>query len=319
MGGSLKQNIEKEAYIDDEREALLGIVVGRKGVGKTHNTLMMLKEYVLVTPRRRILIIDVNGEFSRFPEISLSEVKNWCQSGVIEVRRITIFKKPEDAKLLINNKPLYFQPNGKMSLNEICNALYFILENFYGGLLLVEDINKYISDSLPNDLIGALCTQRHVGTDVIIHFQMIGKAGNPKIIANCNWIRFHKVFDKVQRHELKFGSLTEPLLIIEKMVDLKYAQAHINNKKGLYKNKSEFKKASSFHAFWDADDEKIKGNFSKMEFVYAVTQFLEENYKTKVAPKLKETSLFSGGSKYAKREDVIRGLIKDYIADYYGN
>lgn len=319
MGKQVIRNNETKSYVDDEREALLGIVVGKKGVGKTHNTLIMLKEYVMIAPRRRVLIIDVNGEFSRFPEICLSEVKAWCQSGVVEVRRITVFKKAEDSKLQMNNKPLYFQPNGKMSLNEICNALYFILENFYGGLLLVEDINKYISDSLPNDLIGALCTQRHVGTDVIIHFQMIGKAGNPKIIANCNWIRVHKVFDKVQRHESKFGSLTEPLLIIEKMVDLKYAQAHLNNKKGVYKDKKDFKKASSFHVFWDADEEKIKGNFSKLDFVYAITQFLEENYKTKVNPKLKETSLFSGGNKYQKREDVIRGLINNYIADYYGN
>ncbi|NOQ73073.1 MAG: hypothetical protein GQ574_13785 [Crocinitomix sp.] len=43
------------------------------------------------------------------------------------------------------------------------------------GMLLIEDITKYITDSLSGDLIGAICTQRHLSVDVFIHVQTVGK------------------------------------------------------------------------------------------------------------------------------------------------
>lgn len=57
-----------------------------------------------------------------------------------------------------------------MTLDDVANTLFIILETFRNGLLLVEDINKYISDTMPNDLVGAICTNRHIGVDNIIAF-----------------------------------------------------------------------------------------------------------------------------------------------------
>jgi len=322
-----KQELEQTAPSlpkDDEREALLGIAVGKKGIGKTHETLKMIKRYVLgdeaegIFPRR-VLIVDINNEFTRFRDIALSEIKAWCDSGVVEVRRISIFKHPQDAALQVNNKDIFYSSSGKMSLNEVCNSLYFVLDVFYDGLLLVEDVTRYVSDSLPADLVGALCTQRHVGADVIIHFQMLGKAGHPKVIATANWIRYHKVTDEVKTHEKKFGSYTEPLMIIEKIVDIRYSEAVKNRKTGVLKTKKDFKIASSYHVYWDADDEKIKGEFSKIEFLYAVTQYLQQNSKRLITPKLKETDLFSGALKYENRQAIVKEMLIKYLDEYYGN
>ena len=70
-------------------------------------------------------------------------------------------------------------------------------------MLLIEDINKYISDHLPNDLVGAICTNRHTNTDIIMHFQSIGRITS-KIWQNLNWLRFHKNNDSVERHKTSF-------------------------------------------------------------------------------------------------------------------
>ena len=48
------------------REALLGVAVGKKGIGKTYTTLQIIGQYIkggLNVKPRRALIIDVNDEF----------------------------------------------------------------------------------------------------------------------------------------------------------------------------------------------------------------------------------------------------------------
>ena len=309
---------------DDDREPLMGVVVGRKGIGKTFFTIAMIKEYVLGDKAegklpRRVLIFDVNNEFTQFRTIALKDIKRWSQVGRVEVRRVSVFKTQEDVDVKINNKIVYQTPAGKMTLKEMANCLFFILEHYHNGLLLIEDINKYVSDSLPNDLIGAICTQRHVGVDVIMHFQSIGKFGHPKIIANANWLRYHKCSDSVGRHEDKFLELTEPLQICERLVNRKYKQAYLNKRNGKYKKKSEFKKDSSFHIFWDNDEEKIKGDFTKVEFAVAVMDYMELNYNKVVKPKLNEVHLLSGKAKYPDRKTLLKELIQHYIFEYYGN
>ena len=63
--------------------------------------------------------------------------------------------------------------------------LFLILEKFKGGLLLIEDISKYISDSLPQDIVGNICTNRHNDLDIIIQLQSVGRI-TPKLLQNLN-------------------------------------------------------------------------------------------------------------------------------------
>ncbi len=291
---------------ENEREPLLGVAVGKKGIGKTYETLKMIDRYIKPNARtgakaRRVLIFDVNGEFTQFPTIALKDIRKWCRGGRIEVRRVNIFKTEQDEELGI-----FKNPKGKMTLDEMASALHFMLDCFHDGMLLIEDINKYVSDSLPNDLIGAICTQRHIGVDVVMHFQSIGKFGHPKILANASWLRFHKVSDTVIRHANKFNEYTEPLQILESLVNAKFAVG---------KNIAE----KSFHAYYDLDDYKIKGRFTKRQFMHAIEKYLEKNYNRVVKPRLKEVNLTTGEAKHTNQGELINNLISQFIVQYYGN
>ena len=300
---------KRHGVAPQEREPLLGVVVGQKGVGKTHTSLIAINKYAYGKAKpRRVLIFDVNNEFSQYKTISLSEIKAWADNGKIEVRRISFFKAVKDMNLTVNGKKLYGTNSAKMTLREMANALHYICNNFHDGLLLIEDINKYVSDSLPNDLMGAIVTQRHLGIDVIIHFQTIGKFGHPKIVGNANWLRFHKVKDKVARHAKKFEEYTEPLSICEKLVDMKHNQAKPSDKAG-----------RAFHCYWDAEVYKIKGAFTKAEFITAVRDYMSSNYGSVVKPIISEVDLDTGKLKHTDQKKVVSDLTNSFVEQYYGN
>ena len=284
------------------REALLGIAVGKKGVGKTYATLQVAGNYIIGnasagTRPRKVLILDVNNEYAEvkkdhnnplFPEIKalrLTDVPRFTYHPKIESRRVSVLK-PE---------------GGKMSLVEIQEALGYILANYQNGLLIIEDINKYISDSLPNDLMGTIATQRHVSVDIITHFQSIGKAANPKLWANCNWLRFHKCEDTVERHKQKFAGNIEHLQIMEMMVDDKYREGD-----------------KRFYCYLDKDYGTIKGSFDKKYFQKSIENFLENNFNI-VKKELAKKHLYSGELKHKNHKEAVNFLVKNYINLYYGN
>ena len=288
--------------MSNKREALLGIAVGRKGVGKTYATLQLIQEYIKGNPKtgakpRKALLLDVNNEFvnvkaDQNPEfehikaIALEDIKKFTLSDKVEARRVSILK-----------------PNGgKMNLVEIAEALKHILDNYQNGLLLIEDINKFVSDSLPNDLIGSIITQRHVSVDVITHFQSIGKAAHPKLWANCNWLRYHQCDDTVERHKTKFAGNTEHLKILEKMVNIEYEKG---NKR--------------FYAYLDKDSGKIVGQFELKQFQFAIFRYLEDNYNKVMKPMLAKKNIMTGKPVYSSHKDLAIKIIKEYTEKYYGN
>ena len=285
-----------------KREPLLGIAIGRKGVGKTYATLELIQPYLKGNPAtgakpKKVLILDVNNEFGNVKEdqnpkfqhikaIALSTVPKFTLSKRIEACRVSVLK-PE---------------GGVFSLVELAEALTFILENYKDGLLLIEDINKFVSDSLPNDLIGRIISQRHESVDIITHFQSVGKAAHPKLWANCNWLRFHKCDDTVERHKNKFAGNVEHLKVLEKMVDIEYEKG---NKR--------------FYAYLNKDEGKIQGVFTKKQFQFAIYQYLQDNYNKVVKPLLNKRDIMTGEKIYADHADLAKKLIKSYTDKYYGN
>jgi len=250
------------------REAMLGVAVGKKGVGKSFTTNKMILNYVTgnlasgILPRRA-LILDVNDEFSHIKSIQMKDLVRFSVHPIVEARRI---------------RP--FHENGKkMTLDDIAKTLFIILETYRGGLLLIEDINKYISDALPNDVIGAICTNRHTDMDIIMHFQSIGRI-SPKIWQNMNWIRFHKNLDSVGRHAKKFEDKYELLRIVELLTDSEYNNG---NKR--------------FFQYVDMDEMKLVGQTDDKKLDFAIRQYIEENYRRIITPLLQIKSE-NGKSKY---------------------
>jgi hypothetical protein len=270
------------------REPKLGVAVGKKGIGKSYVTERLLVNYVKgstgqsVKPRR-VLIIDVNDEYESVKAISTTDVALFTMHPKIEVRRI---------------RP-YNRDGSKMTLRDIADVLYTCLEHFKGGLLLIEDINKYVSDYLPNDVVGAICTNRHSDLDIIMHFQSIGRV-TPKIWQNLNWIRFHKNSDSVDRHQKKFQDKYDYLKIAEIMINNKY-----------------FEGDKYFYLYVDLDEEKILGTYGNDLMKNAIDEFVSENYNRLVKPKLNRRDDY--GKIKAEPKKVIREVKDRLFIQYNGN
>jgi hypothetical protein len=265
------------------REAQLGVAVGKKAIGKTYTTLEIINGYVKGSSNlkpRRCLILDVNDEFEDVKAISLNHVKAFSHHPKIELRRV---------------RP-YNSDGSKMSLNDITDTLKIILDNFAGGLLLIEDINKYVSDYAPNDLIGALCTNRHTDTDIIMHFQSIGRIST-KVWQNLNWIRFHKNSDSVDKHHKKFDDRHEALKITELLVNKQY---HLGNKR--------------FYVTYNCDEEVIYGNYSKAQIIDAIDEYISLNYNKKVKPLL---NMRDSKGKIKFTPESANKYVKDLIIKMY--
>ena len=251
------------------RQPILTAAVGKKGVGKSYNTLQTLMVYAQGTAqfkRRRVLILDVNDEYQTVKSIALKDIAWFSVHPNIEIRRVRIFHE--------NGK--------KMGLTEIANTLNFILENYKDGALLIEDINKFVADSYSTDLIGGIVTQRHVDCDMILHFQSIGRAGHPKILGNLNVLRMHKTFDTVDKHKNKFEDKYEMIKIAENIVNMKY--------RGYEMDGREYSPNIRFYLYCNFDYDKIIGDFTKKEAERCIKQFIwnNENETTKSMLRMKD-------------------------------
>lgn len=285
----------------EPREVKRIVAVGRQGVGKSWETIrMMLDEANGVVngvphmkPKRKGLIFDVNDEFGDFPfiggrkkiaAIALKDITLFTVNHIFEVRRIRPFND--------NGTP--------MSTGDMVKVLDLILSQFNNGILLVEDPTKYVSDTIDGDIIGKLISTRHRSTDMILHFQSIGKAGHPKIFANTSLIRMHKVSDTVSRHATKFEEKTELLQIAEFIVKKKYNEG---NKR--------------FFLWIDIDDSKIRGKFTKSDAIEAVHNYISENYNSAVKPFLLKRDMGTGELIYKDKAHAMEMARAEKLQTYF--
>ena len=269
------------------REAQLGIAVGKRGIGKTYTTIDMINQYVVgfegKSRPRRALIMDVNDEFSNVPALKLSDVALFSMHPKIEVRRIRPF----------------LADGTKMNISDICEALFYILQNYRGGLLLIEDINKYLSHHFPKDVVGAIVTNRHHDLDIVLHYQAIGKVPTT-VWENANWIRFHKNNQSVDRHQKKFEDKYEMLKIAECLVDFQYENGN-----------------ERFYAYCDIDMGRIRGNFTADMARRSVEDYMVEKYSSVVLPETRRVTL-DGKKVHASVGEASAHIRTQLLKKYYG-
>lgn len=269
------------------REPLLIVALGKKGVGKSYQHNLMMQGYVMGDPYRGIrprkcLIMDVNDEYGVYGvrALSLSDVALFTVHPYIEIRRI---------------RP--FHPDGqRMGLDEWANAVFYVLQTFRNGLLLIEDPNKWHSDHLPADLVGAICTNRHVGLDILMSYQSLGRVVT-KVWGNCNLLRLHKNTESVERHKHKFPDKEEYMKIAEYMVNNEY---HKGNKR--------------FYVYVDLDEAKIRGDFSKEIFEQAVDDYINEKHRELIKPYLVQVDT---KGKKIYNDNTARGKVKERLINAY--
>jgi Cdc6-like AAA superfamily ATPase len=96
----------------EEREPKLMVAVGAKGVGKTYTTNKVIRQYLNGNPStgavpRKVLILDVNGEYTDYKRLALNDVLKFTVHPKIEARRIAPYKAD----------------GNKMSMSEVSQAL----------------------------------------------------------------------------------------------------------------------------------------------------------------------------------------------------
>lgn len=276
------------------RQPILTAAVGKKGVGKSYLTKQILWQYVRGTnlfKRRRGLILDVNDEYMDVPSIELKNIAWFSVHPKIELRRVRVFK-----------------PNGKkMGLNELCDTLEFILENYTDGALLAEDINRYVGDTYSKDIIGGIVTQRHADCDLILHYQTIGRVGNPKILGNLNVLRMHKTFDSVDRHQLKFEEKYEMVKIAENIVNMKFRGYEVDGRI-VHPN-------IRYYLYCNFDTEKIVGDFTVREVERAIREYIWNNENSTIKPMLNQRN--DNGKLIYNEGTVVKAKVEDLMDLYF--
>jgi hypothetical protein len=282
-------------------DAKFTLVCGKRGSGKTNKTIRQLFKAVSEN-NRKVLVYDVKNEFGDYllkanPEerinikpMALHHVQQFSVSRFTEIRRIAPF--------LSDGSPC--------STDMMVTRLIEVFKNFRGGILLTEDLSNIITDSIPGDIYGALATLRQAGVDVIAHFQMVGKAAHPKMIAMANYIRLHKTEDSVDRHRDKFGDKADIMLIAEKIVEARYRWGMANDKND--------ETGKYFNVTIDVDYSKIRGIFTRVEAEHAITEFISQ--EGKINKLLKQKNRF-GQKVYDNYQHAHSFLEQRYMDEFF--
>ncbi len=276
------------------REPKIIIATGTRGVGKTYKSKAVIQQYILPNndngkAGRKVLIFDVNMEYTneeiakdgfqfRTKVLALKDLPQWVKQKRVEVRRIL----PVDADGV---------PIGVDKMESILNI---ILGCFRGGMLVLEDINRYLIGTTGAEVIGALATNRHKDMDILIHLQSLAPV-TTRMFQNCNAISFHYQIDDVTRIKNRLPN-AELFKIVQLLVNTQY-----------------FSGNERFYAIIEIDKNKVHGKFSKRMYVDACRQYLEQN------PQQLNTAMMKYGNKnYDSRikalKDCVGGLFK-----YFGN
>ena len=239
------------------------IKCGKRGSGKTNKTIDQLHRSVN-EKRRTVLIFDIQNEFGNYlyrrdPEqrigyktMELRHVARYSLQTIPEIRRLIPFDE--------NGNPF--------GTDELIENLIYVFNNYRNGVLLAEDFSSLITDSMPGDIFGKLCTLRQRGVDVVAHFQLVGKAAHPKIISSVNAIYLHKTEDSVRRYLDRFLEKSEIMMLAENIVEGRYRYGMKNsvyNEKGIY-----------FNVQVDIDKMKIHGIFTKDEAHHCAKLLVDE-------------------------------------------
>lgn len=232
--------------INEPREPILVVATGQKKVGKTFTTTRMIEQYIRPNPEngkegRKVLIYDVNMEYTQFRAIALKDVKKFTLQNKVEVRRV--LPRLEDGSIA--------------KMDEMMAIMGEILDSFAGGLLVLEDINRYLIGTQTQDIIGTITTNRHRDLDIMIHLQSLA-ALTPRLWQNTSVIRFHKQQDLIDRYKTRIPYF-EQLKVAEFLVNSQY-----------------FKGNERFFCYVSGEEGYIRGEFSKLSLIDACKEYVEQ-------------------------------------------
>jgi hypothetical protein len=278
------------------REPQLIIATGTKGVGKTYRTCMEIQDYITPDidsekPARKVLIFDVNGEYTneeliknkfrfRTQTLALKDLEDWSKQKRIEVRRIL----PVDAD------------GNEVGIEKYPEILKAILHYYRGGMLILEDINKYLIETRDASIVGALTTNRHKDLDIYIHLQSLAPL-TTRMWQNANVVRFHYQMDDIDRYRARIPNYEL----------FKISQLMVND---IYFRGGDYER---FYCYVLNQTNKICGRFSRKDFIVACRKYLE------IHPMKVKNLMQKYGKGYDARVKAIKECIFELYKKYYGN
>ncbi len=279
--------------VDLERTPLLIIVCGMKGVGKTHFSVLDIDRYVLDNAGtgkrgRKVLILDFNDEvmYRKYKAVSPKYIK--------------VLTEPRGRRII----PI--ADNGKKyDLQMMRDVAEYVVFNFMNGLVVLEDIDKYMTGKKGQSLIGAMTTNRHAGMDLLITHQSVAKVSKTEW-ENAAFVRLHHQLDDVDR--IKDDLPNYPLMkIAQIIVDKKYFRACQDYDRGLLDD-NQFKAARSFFVYINMLEHKIM-RATEEEFREATYEFI------RMKPGLVSRRMKVGDENGTalNKELAIQSLYKDYL------
>ena len=282
---------------DLERQPLLTIVCGMKGVGKTWQTIKDIDRYVVDNPRtgkmgRKALVLDFNNEadYQKYKAVLPKYIKTLTEA---RARRV----------------PPFDESGKQYDLEKMKIVAEYTIFNFRNGLLILEDIDKYMTGAKGKSLIGAMTTNRHSGMDILITHQSVSKVTQTEW-QNAAFVRLHHQLDDVDRIEDALPNY--PLMkIAQIIVDRRYYEAVRQFKDLNAISEDEFKKRRSFFVYIDMMEHKIIGGTSD-EFRAAVMEFIRQN--PRLISKRMKVGDINGRS--LNKDEAMRSLFGDYAHFY---
>jgi hypothetical protein len=166
---------------------MLMLVCGETGVGKTFRNRLEIENYLKDVPAekrkgRKVLIFDVNDDdYEGYVTVDPEHIHQLKSIAARRIRPLTKY-------------------GHIMSLEEKRDMVERMVKQFTEGLLVLEDLDKYMTGAKGQTIVGLLTTNRHHGLDIMISHQSIAKITTTEF-QNCTWLRLHKQVDDITRYK----------------------------------------------------------------------------------------------------------------------
>lgn len=273
-----------------EREPMIMIVCGETGVGKTYRNRQEIDRYLRGDGKRKgrkVLCFDVNGhDYEGFASVSPDHLKALTK---VAPRRILPFHRD----------------GSPMTLADKRDVVDKMLRYYRNGLLVLDDIDRYMTGARGQSMIGALCTVRHLGLDLLFTHQSIAKI-TTTAWQNSTWLRLHHQVDDVTRYRDRIPKY--PLVRIGQLiVDERYQEAQRRYRRGQL-TEEVFRERKSYCVYVNMREQKLLGA-DKVSFIRAARTYIEREEQKQIRMLMQEVD-FGGNPVYKDRNAALIALIE---------
>ena len=297
-----RRQVNTTSLADVEREPMSLLVCGETGMGKTHRSRIEINQYLnhnewTGRKGRKVLVFDANDDdYPMFRSVPVNHIHNLHAISPRRIRPIT-------------------QQGRIMTDIEKRDVVEQMIHRFRNGLLVFEDLDKYMVGAKGQSIVSLLTTNRHSGLDIMITHQSIAKITTTEW-QSCTWLRLHHQVDDIKRYRDRIPNFFL-VCIASFIVDEQYELANLAFQQG-WIDLEEYKKRKSYYCYVDMRRLKIRG-VSRHAFIRATKRYIDRYERDQVKMMLQETNLYDDKPVYQNRTQTVIALIERYLRHHEAN